>query len=177
MRSSGINFSDYEKVVPEHKKKIDFLFLCWFIGFSEADGSFVSSILSNGSLRNFFFITQKDPKVLYFIKKEIGFGRVRERKDGFYQYYVSDHKNIDRLIRIFNGNLHLEKSSYRLKGWFAAYLKYTKIVDKVTYRSFEEFGPQLSLNNAWFSGFIDGEGCFNVQIREDYKLKFRFTIS
>ena len=58
-----IELSDYESFgKPDHIKKIDRSFLEWFIGFSEGDASFVKDQLA-------FVINQKDPKLLFRIKK------------------------------------------------------------------------------------------------------------
>jgi hypothetical protein len=57
-------FKNYNGFQPSQIKDLDTNFLCWFIGFTEGDGSFCT----NGK-RNLFQIVQKDPKVLYYIKK------------------------------------------------------------------------------------------------------------
>ena len=60
----NFNFDYYYKYFkPQHIKQIDRNFLEWFIGFSEGDGSFV--VTNN---RCYFFINQKDIKLLYKIK-------------------------------------------------------------------------------------------------------------
>jgi len=52
--------------IPQHIKSYDPKFINWFVGFTEGDGSFV---VDNNTNRISFIITQKDPKVLYYIKK------------------------------------------------------------------------------------------------------------
>ena len=49
--------------------------LIWFIGFSEGDGSWQSDLKNK---RNFFIINQKDPKILYKVKKILGFGKIKK---------------------------------------------------------------------------------------------------
>jgi hypothetical protein len=71
-------------------------------------------MVSKQKNRNIFSISQKDPKVLYFIRKNLGFGLVHKDRNHF-KYYVSNQQNIDRLIRIFNGNLVLKKTDDRFK--------------------------------------------------------------
>ena len=173
------NFKDYENYLPEHHKKLSSNFLTWFIGFSEGDGSFVSSTTkSDGQIRNFFKIVQKDPKILYYIKKNLGFGVVKQRKDGYFYYHVSDQVNIDRLIRIFNGNIVVEKVSERFKDWFLAYESYTKIENKVSFLPFDPVRSKslLSLDNSWLCGFTDAEGCFSGYIESPTTVRLRFSI-
>lgn len=99
------NFEEYLNLKPEHKKKINQKFLEWFTGFTEGDGSFVVS-----KNKVYFDITQNlnDIKILYYIKKQLGFGKVLIRKEPHRNvgvFYVSSKENFLRLITIFNGNL------------------------------------------------------------------------
>jgi hypothetical protein len=153
-----------------HIKKLDENFLCWFIGFTEGDGSF-----STDGKRNFFQIVQKDPKILYYIKEHLGFGTVVLRKDGYFLYRVVDQVNIDRLIRIFAGNLQLKKTQLRFKEWLITYSNYTKLPLKLDL-SLVVQNDLIHLNSAWISGFIDAEGCFNVGLNLTNRLLFRFII-
>ena len=173
----SFNFSEYNNWQPEHKKNLDLSFLIWFIGFCEGDGSWVvAQEKKTQKTRNFFFISQKDPKILYFIRTNLGFGLVQNHGD-YFRFYVSDQKNIDRLIRIFNGNLVLKKSDDHFKKWFAAYKNYNKINNFVDYKKFEIDKRKFNLDNSWFSGFIDAEGCFNACIKNEIHLKKRFTLT
>lgn len=63
--------------------------------------------------RSTFIITQKDPKVLYYIKKHLGFGVVRLDKANYYRYVVSDRQNISYLVNLISGRLILEKTKER----------------------------------------------------------------
>jgi hypothetical protein len=107
-------------------------------------------------------ITQKDPKVLYYIRQNLGFGKIYKCKDTYYRYIVSNKNNLLHLINIFNqGNLILSKTYIKFQKWIEAYSIYyseSKILIK----------PQkneINLNKAWLSGFIDAEGCFNASQR------------
>jgi hypothetical protein len=165
----NFNFSKYIENKPEHIKNIDQSFLEWFIGFTEGDGSFIVSLKKNKTRKNiFFFINQKDPKLMYKIKKELGFGQVikyKQNNQTFYRYSVSDIKNINRLIHLFNGNLILKKVQNRFNKWLNCYnnLYPNEYIEN-------KFNlPTLNLNSGWLSGFIDAEGCFyaNVVIKKD----------
>jgi hypothetical protein len=98
------NFDEYSNLIPKHKK-INKKFLEWFIGFSEGDGSFIIS-----KEKVYFDITQNlnDIQVLYYIKKELGFGKIlfrNEKHRNVGVFYVSSKENFTRLIAIFNGNI------------------------------------------------------------------------
>lgn len=155
------NFNDYKRYgQPQHLKNIDSQFLEWFIGFSEGDGSF--------SKKFSFVINKKDPQLLFKIKKNLGFGSVYETSDsGIWRYCVTGQENNLRLFYLFNGNLILKKTQKRFLQW-STHIK-TKIIVK-------QFQINISLNNAWLSGFIEAEGGFHGRIRKknNTKLKVQF---
>lgn len=155
---------------PKHIKLNNCLFLEWFIGFSEGDGSFT---LSNK--RCYFSINQKDIKLLYKIKNNLGFGKVlkyTQNKKTYGRYIVQDQKNCQRLAHIFNGNLVLIKTNIRFKIW----------IKELNIKPLKTKG-KISLNNNWLSGFIDAEGCFYSRVRKfknmklDYKVEQKFIIN
>jgi hypothetical protein len=171
--------------LPQHIKSIDAHFLEWFIGFTEGDGSFIVSNYKakDGSNapnpRHMFMINQKDPQVLYKIRKNLGFGTIKpydDKKQGtsYFRYVISDLDGIERLIQIFNGRLVLNKTQERFKLWVDAYNARPSIsgVHSVVSSNSRRGKTQdllnfpilskslLSLDTAWFSGFIDAEGCF-----------------
>lgn len=152
------NFNDYKKYGhPQHLKNVNFKFLEWFIGFSEGNSSFNKEF--------FFVINQKDPKLLFKIKKNLGFGSVYETSNaGIWRYCVKGQVNSLRLFYLFNGNLILKKTQKRFLQW-STNIK-TKIVVK-------QFQTNISLDNAWLSGFIEAEGGFHARIRKDKKRKLK----
>nr|QWL15258.1 hypothetical protein [Ulva rigida] len=164
-------FDNYFKnFKPEHIKLNDSLFLQWFIGFVEGDGSFIVS-----NTRCFFVINQKDIQILYKIKKNLGFGQVlkyTQNKQIYGRYIVQDQKNCKRIAHIFNGNLLLIKTNKRFKIW----------IKQLNIQPLNTKG-YISLNNGWLSGFIDAEGCFYARIRKcknmklGYKVELKFIIN
>ena len=171
----AFNFSKYIKNKPEHIKEIDIGFLEWFIGFVEGDGSFIVKKNKNNNNKYLtFYINQKDPKLMYKIKKNLGFGNVIKYKQHnkiYYRYSVSDIDNIIRIIYLFNGNLILEKVQNRFKKWLDIYNeKYPK---KISYKN---FCPILNLNSYWLSGFIEAEGGFYVSLTKQKNLKLGYRL-
>ena len=138
------------------------LFKLWFIGFTEGDGSFIKN--KDGFLE--FKITQSsnDAQILFYIKKQLGFGTVRKQdlKSNTHCFRVRDKDNLYKLMCIFNGNMFLSTSKQKFKFWLDAYNK--KYKDNIIYIN-SIFKP--SLNDTWLLGFTDAEGCFTCTINEN----------
>ena len=112
------------------KEKKDTTFFEWFIGFTEGDGSFAltkePTKYNPDNVRPTFQINQKDPQVLYRIRKELGFGNIiliNDKKTGasYYRYSVNKLECLRYLILLFNGNLVLDKAQSRFSKWVTAY--------------------------------------------------------
>lgn len=167
-------FLDYTNfLLPQHKRVtpgfIDFLE--WFVGFSEGDGSFICTT----NKRNLFILNQKEKSVLQKIRTNLGFGTV-STYGNHSRYIVADRKSIDRLICIFNGNLHLEKTHQRFVRWvlFRNQFSQEEIMCKERYKLKADFLGK----NSWLAGFIDAEGCFNANriVDSRYTLGFRVRL-
>lgn len=134
-------------------------FKWWFIGFTEGDGSFI--INKDGYLE--FKVTQSsvDAQILFYIKKELGFGSVsvQDKINKTHHYRIRDKKNIQKIIQIFNGNIITSYKLKQFKLWVNAFNKMYK-----TNISCIEDKSELTLNNGWLSGFTDAEGCFTSSI-------------
>jgi len=150
-------------------------FLFWFIGFSEGDGSFIV----NKNLTLEFKITQSsnDAQILFFIKKVLGFGsvRVQDKINKTHHFRVRDQKNLEKIIKLFNGKLHTTYKYNQFSVFVNAYnLKYDSNIPLIKTQ------PKFSLGNAWLSGFTDAEGCFTLSIldRGNWKqVQLRYILS
>lgn len=168
IRETSFNFIEYNESKVLHKKKINNTFLEWFIGFSEGDGSFIES-----NNRLFFIINQKEIKILYYIRKNLGFGKV-SMYDGYGRYIVADRKNIDRLIYIFNGNLLLNKTNNRFQNWLN--IRNTYSSTKITYKGSKPLQSIDFNESSWLTGFIDAEGCYSASRKNDKRYKVGFKV-
>lgn len=175
------DFDDYlNNYQPSHlaniQKTSSIHFLEWFVGFTEGDGSFGSKIQDNRP-RLSFEISQKDPKLLFKIKKSLGFGFVRAFNDkGFFRFTVEDKKGIERLQVLFNGNLILPKVQNRYLNWLKSKTFKEGFITK-------PFDKSPSLETAWLLGFIEAEGCFSCSLGnlsersiQNFSLKQKFTL-
>ncbi|EUC27597.1 hypothetical protein COCVIDRAFT_43288 [Bipolaris victoriae FI3] len=99
MNNLGSSETTREAITLDYKK----IFEGWLIGFAEGDGGF--SIDKRGYL--VFKVTQSsvDAQVLFYIKKELGFGSVtvQSKLNKTHQYRVRDKDNLLKIINIFNG--------------------------------------------------------------------------
>jgi len=93
----------------------DNFFKFWFAGFVEGDGSFI--INKTGYLE--FKVTQSsvDAQVLFYIKKALGFGKVRiqDKNNNTHCFRVRDKQGLFNIISILNGNLFLQTKKQQFK--------------------------------------------------------------
>jgi LAGLIDADG endonuclease len=158
-KTSEFDFSLYfQNAQPSHVKVNDSLFLQWFIGFSEGNGSFLIS-----KNRCSFLINQKDIALLYNIRTRLGFGNVIIDQQGgikYGRYHVQSRKNCLRLAMLFNGNLVLAKTNQRFRKWL-------QVLEVVCLES----RSAVELSNGWLSGFINADGGFSARIRKNPRTK------
>ena len=167
-RDITYNFEKYSYLIPQHKKKMNSQFLEWFLGFTEGDGSFIVS-----KNKVYFDITQSlsDIQVLYYIKKELGFGKVLIREEEHRNvgvFYVSSKENFTNLIHIFNGNLSTHYKREQFKVWLDTYNKQYSM--NITFKD-QLIKP--SLYTGWISGFVDAEGSFYGRVKSCSTSKLR----
>jgi len=162
-QQNQFNFEQYKQLGhPSHLNRLDTDFLEWFIGFSEGDGSFTPFRLS-------FVINQKDPKLLFRIKKKLGFGSVYETSTaGIWRYSVTGQKNGLRLYYLFNGHFVLKKTKQRFIIWSKNLISKESPLKKTS--------MMISLNTGWLAGFIEAEGGFYARIRKKNRTKTGFQL-
>lgn len=173
IRKTSFNFSTFNKQFTN--KKLSDNWLTWFIGFIEGDGAILNY---NDKLR--FVLTQKESDILYQIKYTLNMGTItthQEKNSKYHRLIISNPHDIYLLSLLFNGNLVLDHRINQLNSWI------NTLNNKYSYNLILISTPQIiSLNDAWISGFIDAEGCFNVTITTNkryslgYVIKLRFIL-
>lgn len=155
---------------PSHKKTLSDGFIAWFLGFVEGGGSFSVDANTN---RVLFTITQKDPKVLYYIRDNLGFGVVYLCADSYYRFIVSNKVYLNYLINLFNfTGFRLKKVNKRFISWVENYNLYYKVNTPIL----AQIRP-ITLENAWLSGLIDAEGSFTATQRSGRStFRMRFSL-
>lgn len=128
------------------------------MGFVEGDGSFG---IYDGRL--VFVINQAEIEILQKIRAELGFGVVftYEQQGRIYARYLVTKKDaILCLVHLFNGNIHLQKVQNRFNVWVQKYNEnFCQENGRIQIQP-RRFPTQISLENAWLSGFFDAEGGF-----------------
>lgn len=171
--ASSFNFSDYEKNKPQHIKNIDPLFLQWFIGFFEGDGSLITrhSTAKNKQplLKINFEITQsiRNIKLLYGIRKKLGFGKIiifEKNGNSYARWSTSKREHVFALLNLFNGNLILPKRQQQFEYIISQ-------INFVWNSRFEikPWSSQITLDNAWLAGFSDADAGFFTNIQNNFK--------
>ena len=181
---------DFENYIrfgrPQHKSNPNLIFLEWFIGFFEAEGCFLKWPDQKQKNRFGVEITQKDVQLMYKIRTELGFGKVTEivkkNNEIYWRYSVYDLKNLTRLIWLFNGNLITVKKQKQFQIWVTEFNK--------RYNSdilFSNTKPEICFENAWLSGFFEGDAGFWVKSKDivrvnkdnsqSYSIKMKFYVT
>ena len=151
-------------------------FLTWFIGFTEAAGSFI--VNNRGDLS--FVITQStsDIGVLHYIRETLGFGKVIAQSLKCSRYVTQNKKEIEIIISIFNGNTILPAQKKKLEIFIKAFNSWaSKGEIRLKTVLLKKTSLLPSLSNSWLAGFTDGEGCFTCSIGEKKGFSFNFSIA
>lgn len=131
----------------------------WLIGFTEGDGGFYFD-----NNRFYYKLRQKNPKILYYVKENLGFGNINLDNNGYYTFSVSLLSHIQVLISIFNGNLLLNKTNVRFQEkWLNNY----NLLFPNNQIKYLGSGTFVGFDNAWLCGFSDAEGSFGFSLPTD----------
>lgn len=165
-----LSFNKFNTIYRDrYNTTLDPNWLGWFIGFAEGDG-----YLGINEGRAVFVLTQKESKILYEIRDILKFGYVKEF-EGFFRFIVRKQSDVLLLFHLFNANLHLISKIEQLKEW-STQLN-SKVNNKDNKLKTITSPIKLLLNNGWFSGFVDAEGCFNVYVAKNNKdISIRFIV-
>lgn len=147
-------------------------FLEWFIGFFEAEGSF-SHWFDGKEWRFQIEITQKDPKLMYKIKKKIGFGNVTcfcQNNQTYWRYQISKPTHIKTMIFLFNGNL---MTNHKYHMFFRFALAFSRL-NKIPMHLLKKNPHPVCLSTYWLSGFLEGNGGFWA-VQEKTKVRTKLS--
>ncbi len=182
MRPFGKTASTETKREIPLKNKMQFHFKSpkisndWIVGFFEGDGCLNIFYDEKKNPVLSFLIRQADPKMLFKIKKHLGFGSVYSDSKGYWTLRIRNQKGLLKVITLLNGRLFLKKRISSFQKWVEVYnLKYgTSFVPS-------QIPAKFSWESAWFCGFADAEGSFNIQLlsRKDNnrdRLRLRFYL-
>jgi hypothetical protein len=156
-KSSTFQFAAYFKMRNGQHSSTDFLE--WFIGFFEAEGSF-SHWFDGKKWRCQIEITQKDPKLMYKIKKNFGFGHTtffRRNVTTYWRYQVGKKDHLQALIFLCNGNL---VTDHKFQSFKTFVNQFYKCYNEKPIQILEKNQKNISLDTYWLSGFLEGDAGF-----------------
>lgn len=167
-------YQKYKSYLPNALPSSEFL--TWFIGFIEADGSFI--VNNRGDLAFIVIQSTSDIRVLYYIKETLGFGKVIIQSAKISRYVTQSKKEIEIIISLLNGNIVLPTRQKKLESFIKGFNSWANKgsirLDSIV---FIENIILPSLDNSWLAGFTDGKGCFTCSIGEKKGFSFNFSIA
>jgi LAGLIDADG endonuclease len=135
----------------------DFRF--WLLGFTEGKGHFI--IDKKGFLVFKLIQDRNNANILFYIKKELGFGIIRNHRTlpNKVCFVIKKKYDIYQLIKIFNGNFYLYIVRRKFSVWLEAF---NKIYN--THIKFIDNDNVPNLLTFWFTGLTDAIGFFGVSV-------------
>jgi hypothetical protein len=187
-------------------------FYQWLVGFTDGDGSFTisSQTLKNGKIKwsLFFKISQSNYnlRILYYIKKQLGYGTVQlEAKTTNADFRIRDNKIINKIIiPIFDSYPLLTNKYYDYIKFKKAYnilsdlnidneekdkllliLKNEKKPEEYISPAWEKINYLVKntedaknvMNKQWIIGFTEAEGSFYIVKKSPSRLSHAFEIT
>lgn len=133
-------------------------FLYWFIGFTEGDGCF--AVTSRNALTFILIQGIANVNVLYQIQKTLGIGSVIKQNERVFRFIVQKKEALELIVLLFNGNVVLPTRKAQFNRFLTAYNK-NPFNDVILYSNNK---TMPSMNNTWFLGFVEAEGCFTISL-------------
>jgi hypothetical protein len=172
----NFDFSAFKKIHNKKYESISDHFLEWFVGFVEGDGCLI--ITNRGECM--FVITQAtvDIQILELIKETLGFGNVISQGPRTSRYVVQNLEDLYKILLILNGNIIFPSRKKRLYNMIKVFNeKVKKNVKKRNIHRIVRVHSEIlpTLNDAWFCGLVDAEGCFSISFlcgSATYRIRF-----
>lgn len=154
-------------------------FKSWFIGFVEGKGSF--TINKESFLEFNIILSSKDAQILFYIKKNLGFGVVRAQgknnktHDKTHCFRVNNKEGLFKLISLFNGNFFMDTNKKDFKHFLKLYnLVHNKNIVYID----KNYKPDLV--DSWLCGFTDAKGFLTCSMnipKEDHLVILSYTLA
>jgi LAGLIDADG endonuclease/Cytochrome b/b6/petB len=165
-------------------KIYDEIFMQWFVGFTDAEGTFLISIRNNKEAHFIFKITLHidDISVLYSIQNKLGIGIISNEGKHCSFRVNSFQTIIDNLIPIFDKYPLLTHKQLNFKDWKEAIIlknnskKNSRSIDNISFQkilliknNMNNFRTNFDnylitsdmVSKYWLLGFVEGDGTFH----------------
>ena len=169
----------HQRLNVEH---LSFNFNEWLVGFTDGNGTFIMTKGINGHYQFTFKLTQSlyNYRILYYIKKQIGYGSITKSGLNDIQYIIRDTKVLKEVIIPIFDNYPLHTSKYYFYNlWKEALLNPQKRdINKESYipKNYISSHNTIPTKN-WIIGFIEAEGSFYLTKKEENRIVHSFGIS
>jgi len=178
-KNTFFNFNAFRELENGKYSKVDEVFLQWFVGFFEGDGS----LTLNNRNEITFVVTQatEDVQILVYIQEQLGFGTVIKQGSRTSRYVINNLEDLYKILLILNGNIVLPSRQKRFTQILEVFnVKVTKNIKKKKIDRIEAISSKIvpTQKDAWLSGFTDAEGCFTVSfLRGTSTYRIRYIVS
>lgn len=147
----------------------------YIAGLWEGDGHLI--IMSEKTHQFTFAITfnKNNEKLANYILSYIGYGYLREKKrENALVLMIGNLKGLTIITKIINGKLRTPKIN-----------KFNKLIDWLNLKNNNEIIKKYEkntnkiLNDSWFCGFTEADGCFDIRItegKEKSRIAFRYRL-
>lgn len=161
-----------------------FLFNEWLVGFTDGDGTFSMTKDKKDNYQFTFKLTQSNYnyRILYYIKKQIGYGSITKDGPNYVQYIIRDTKILkSTIIPIFdNYQLHTSKHYYYTLWKEALLNSQIRDINKSKFNNlpinYKSPHSNIPTKN-WIIGFIEAEGSFYFSKKDNLRIVHSFGIS
>jgi len=118
----------------------------------------------------------KNVNIIYYIRKNLGFGNIRFLKflnTVIVEFSVQDNiYDLLSIVNIFNGNLRCTIKEQHFKLWYNKLeVKFKKLNLLNLLPKYENNIKNINLHNSWLSGYIDSRALFYARWHKSKKLK------
>lgn len=156
--------------VPKHLKPInEDQFGHYLAGLIDGDGHF-----SNKQQLVIVFHSL-DASLAYYIKDQIGFGKVKKVKDkNAFLLVVSNKKGLEKVISLINGKIRTENKFNQIINNILNQNNYIEFRKKINFQC----NSNTDLKNHWLAGFSDADASFQIKVlnrkkRVEVRLNFQ----
>lgn len=151
----------------------------WLVGFTDGDGTFSYTKGKNNYYQFTFKIGQSmyNYRILYFIKKNLGYGSITKDGNNNLQFRIRDTKILKKIIIPIFDNYPLHTSKYyNYILWKKALLNNEYTLNKEIPKNYISPHNNIPTKN-WIIGFIEAEGSFYLVKKDLTRIVHGFGIS